>query len=123
MVTCHSKMRINLGELKPWINMQGTNSKVQPLSNSGRDCQKVSGISINCQKTYTPSWIHWKIELLGSTQFKLAQFADRMDICDNLFKLNLSYPFLKQIITGDEKCILYYTLPNDTGKSEEEIHV
>ena len=28
----------------------------------------------------------------------------RVSICDSLLKRNISEPFLKQLITGDEKC-------------------
>ena len=32
---------------------------------------------------------------------------DRISICDSLYKCNEEAPFLKQIVTGDEKWIIY----------------
>jgi len=32
---------------------------------------------------------------------------DRISICDSLYKRNEETPFLKQVVTGDEKWIIY----------------
>ena len=40
-------------------------------------------------------WVHHKLNEI--------QLTKRISICDSLLKRNETYPFLKRIITGDEK--------------------
>ena len=57
----------------------------------------------------------------------------RVSICDSLLKRNNSKPFLKQLITGDEKWMIYdknvwkiimveaWTSPTDRGKARPDL--
>ena len=45
-----------------------------------------------------------------SSQIERIQLTKRISICDSLLKLNETGPFLKRIITGDEKWVVYDNL-------------
>ena len=48
-----------------------------------------------------------KLDIWVSHKFNEIQLTKRISICDSLLKLNETYPFLKRIITGDEKWVVY----------------
>jgi len=43
---------------------------------------------------------------------------DRISICDSLLKRNENNPFLKRIITGDEKWIVYINVEKDLEEND-----
>jgi len=44
---------------------------------------------------------------MSSPRFNGEKSDDRISICDSLCKRNEETPFLKQVVTGDEKWIIY----------------
>jgi len=44
---------------------------------------------------------------MGSSRFTEKNLMDRISICDSLYKRNKETPFLKQVVTGNEKWIIY----------------
>ncbi|RLU19787.1 hypothetical protein DMN91_008346 [Ooceraea biroi] len=45
---------------------------------------------------------------------------DRISICDSLYKRNENVPFLKQLVTGDEKWIIYNNVERKRSWESEE---
>ena len=48
-----------------------------------------------------------KFDILVPQKLNKIQFTKRIFICDSLLKRNETDPFLKRIITGDEKWVFY----------------
>ena len=46
----------------------------------------------------------------------------RINICDTHFKRHVIDPFLKQIITGDEKCMVYNNVNRKISKDQRKKH-
>ena len=64
-----------------------------------------------------------KLDIWVPHKLNEIQFTKRISICDSLLKRNETDPFLKRIITGDEKWVLTITsCEKDHGTSEMSIH-
>ena len=61
----------------------------------------------NSFKSFIQSWIQKEARYLGSSELSVRNMMDRINICDTLLKRNEIKPFLKRMITSDEKWITY----------------
>ena len=57
----------------------------------------------NSFKSFTQSWIQKEARCLDSSRVEVRNMMDRINIYDTLLKQNEIEPFLKRMITGDEK--------------------
>ncbi|GFV32729.1 mariner transposase [Trichonephila clavipes] len=58
-------------------------------------------------KPFAQSWIQEEARCLGATPINTKNIMDRISICEALAKRNEIDPFLKRMVTGDEKWVTY----------------
>ena len=68
------------------------------------ESRHTQNIQIKCWKSFAPAWFVNHFDVWGPHKLNEKTF---LTICDSLLKRNENVPFLKQILMGDEKWILY----------------
>ena len=75
------------------------------------DGQHTQNIQIKCWKLFAPAWLYSLLWCLDSTEVKQKTKQTKnlncISACNSLLKGNKNVLFLKQIVTGGEKWILY----------------
>jgi len=60
---------------------------------------------------------------MSSPRFNGENLMDLISICDSLYKRNEETPFLKQVVTGDEKWIIYNNVERKKSWSESPLAI
>ena len=78
-----------------------------------RDGGHTQNNQINQGKSFAPAWLLnyfgiWiPLKLSKKKKKKPKTILDHISKCDCILEHNENFPFLKQIVTGDEKVVLY----------------
>ena len=71
------------------------------------DSRHTQNIQIKCWKSFAPAWLCESLDVWVPHKLSEKNLLDHISACNSLLKHNENVPFLKQIVTGDEKWILY----------------